>query len=175
MNFQQFFDRLDALGADIPLAQLQTLLSELQLAETDLADVTCFDPGQYLRNRIRQTDHYEVLLLCFAAGQRTPIHDHAGSACGVKVIQGTAWETLFQRTEDGWLFPTETRCLHAGGVVGSVDRDTHQLSNLQAGGKRLVTLHVYSPPLAEVGNYSLTSNEKILVRAPTHDPLTIVC
>jgi cysteine dioxygenase len=173
MNLEQFFDRLDALGQNVALHDLKSLLAELQIEESDLAELMCFDPSHYMRNRILRTDSYEVLLLCFAAGQRTPISDHAGSACGVKVLQGTASETIFQRTEDGWLFPTETRQLPAGGVVGSRDSDTHQLSNLQSGGRRLVTLHVYSPPLGEVGNYSLTSNEVVLVRAATHEPLSV--
>jgi cysteine dioxygenase len=173
MNLEQFFDRLDALGQNVALCDLKGLLADLHIEESDLAELMCFDPGHYMRNRILRTDSYEVLVLCFAAGQRTPIHDHAGSACGVKVLEGTASETIFQRTEDGWLFPTETRQLLPGGVVGSFDSDTHQLSNLQSGGQRLVTLHVYSPPLREVGNYSLTSNEVVLVRAPTHEPLSV--
>lgn len=170
MNLSQFTERLDALGSNIPLDQLKKSLGELQVDDAELTELMCFDPGHYMRNRFLRTDAYEILLLCFAAGQRTPIHDHAGSACGVKVIEGTASETIFERTEDGWIYPTETRQLSEGGVVGSFDSDTHQVSNLQSGGKRLVTLHVYSPPLAEVGNYSLTSNEVVRVRAATHEP-----
>ena len=47
-----------------------------------------------------------------------------------------------------------------GAVVGSVDKDMHQVSNLQAGDADLVTLHVYSPPLLVMGTYSLHDRER---------------
>ena len=80
-------------------------------------------------------------------------------------------ETIFERTADGWLYATGTGQLAAGGVVGSQDMDIHQLSNLQDGGQRLVTLHIYSPPLGEVGNYSIVDNTMQTVVAPTRDAL----
>ncbi len=36
------------------------------------------------------------------------------------------------------------------------DADIHQVSNLQAEGTDLVTLHIYSPPLLRMDTYSLT-------------------
>ena len=35
-------------------------------------------------------------------------------------------------------------------------QDIHQISNLQPGNADLVTLHLYSPPLLVMGQYSLT-------------------
>jgi cysteine dioxygenase len=169
MNLEQFFRRLDQLGGDIPLPELQTLLRELRLEPEEIREFVSFDQARYQRNRIRKCPDYEALFLCFEAGQRTPIHDHAGSACGVKVIQGVGTETIFQRTEDGWLFATGSRELPAGGVVGSNDMDTHQLSNLQPQGRRLVTLHIYSPPLERVGNYTLADNRVIQVQPEVNE------
>lgn len=158
MNLGQFFRRLDELGDHIPLPTLKVLLKDLEISPTEIEDCTTFSAERYQRNRIRLCENYEALFLCFEAGQRTPIHDHAGSACGVKVIEGKGLETIFFRTVEGWIYATGSRELPSSGVVGSNDMDTHQLSNLQSGGKRLVTLHIYSPPLQEVGNYALESN-----------------
>ena len=36
------------------------------------------------------------------------------------------------------------------------DSEIHQVSNLQAKGKDLVSLHIYSPPLLRMDTYSLT-------------------
>lgn len=169
VNLELFFKSMDALGDPIPLQRLQSMMRELTITETEIADYAFFSTKRYMRNRVRRTDDYETLFLCFEAGQRTPIHDHAGSACGVKVLQGEGTETLFERTPDGWLFASGSRKLPAGGVVGSNDMDTHQLSNLQTDGKRLVTLHVYSPPLGSVGNYSLDDNRVVQVRSPVNE------
>ena len=41
-------------------------------------------------------------------------------------------------------------------MCGSEDDDLHQISNLQAGDADLVTLHIYTPPLLQMGTYSIT-------------------
>ena len=71
-------------------------------------------------------------------------------------MRGTVTETIFDRTPDGLIFPTTTQSLHEGDVCGSEDSDIHQISNLQADGQDLITLHVYSPALNVMGVYSLT-------------------
>ncbi len=173
MNIHQFLDQLDTWSEPISLNSLKYLLSQLEFDASQAEKHLHFDDEKYQRNLLRRTENYEALLLCFEAGQRTPIHDHAGSACGVKVIQGTGMETIFELTADGWLYASGSQELPAGGVVGSNDMDVHQLSNLQPEAQRLVTLHIYSPPLGEVGNYSITDNSVTLVTAPTQDAILV--
>ncbi len=166
MDIATFLDQLDMLDQPASLDTLKNLLDQLELSAEDVPEYLKFDDARYARNLLRRSDHYEALLLCFEAGQRTPIHDHCGSACGVRIVEGAALETIFERTEDGWLFATGTDQLPITGVVGSEDMDIHQLSNLQSDGKRLVTLHIYSRPLGEVGNYSIEDNSITRVTAP---------
>ena len=52
-----------------------------------------------------------------------------------------------------------THKLAAGFICATQDQDIHQLSNLQPGNADLVTLHIYSPPLLVMGQYSLTDPE----------------
>ena len=167
ISLSQLIGELNSFDEAIELSELQSRLRRLKNDLREFLPFTRFEEGSYQRNLVGKSEHFEALLLCFEAGQRTPIHDHAGSACGVKVIQGVGTETVFEQTEDGWLFATGSTELPACGVVGSEDMDIHQLSNLQPAGKRLMTLHIYSPPLGEVGNYSITDNSSIRVKAPT--------
>ena len=95
-------------------------------------------------------------MLCWRSGQRSPIHDHAGSSCGVRVLRGTLTETLFEFAPNGHVKATFSRDLPEGAVCGSEDADMHQVSNLQAGDADLVTLHVYTPPLRLMHTFSLT-------------------
>jgi cysteine dioxygenase len=74
----------------------------------------------------------------------------------VRVLAGAATETLFARGPNGHVYATRSRVLPAGSVCGSQDDDIHQMSNLQAGGADLVTLHIYSPPLLRMQIFSLT-------------------
>jgi cysteine dioxygenase len=69
-------------------------------------------------------------------------------------------ETLFEVAANGQIKANFSRDLPPGGVIGSEDADIHQVSNLQGGGARLITLHVYSPPLAVMGTYSLLDDSR---------------
>jgi cysteine dioxygenase len=98
---------------------------------------------------------YQALVLCWRNGQRSPIHDHQGSSCAVKVLRGLALETIFQRAANGMIYADYSRELGEGSITASQDADIHQISNLQPDSHDLVTLHIYSPPLLCMNTYSL--------------------
>jgi cysteine dioxygenase len=147
---------LERLRGQAPLAELTAELAELAVARGDVADYVRFSDRHYTRNLVRGGPWYYLLVLCWKNGQRSPIHDHRGSSCGVRVLGGTLTETLFEFAPNGMVKAVRSRDLPVGGVCGSLDADVHQVSNLQAGGADLITLHVYSPPLIHMGTYSLT-------------------
>jgi cysteine dioxygenase len=154
-TLQQLFDYLDSLEERAPLRQLVKELSELQVECSELKQHLVFSDQQYARNLVRKGPWYHLLALCWKNGQRSPIHDHAGSSCGVRVLRGVMTETTFTFAPNGHVKAVASRDLQAGGVCGSQDSDMHQVSNLQGGGADLVTLHVYTPPLVWMGTYSL--------------------
>ena len=94
-------------------------------------------------------------MLCWKNGQRSPIHDHTGSACVVRVLRGTLTETLFELVPSGHIKATFSRDFIEGSLMGSEDTDIHQVSNLQAANADLVTLHIYTPPLNRMNTFSL--------------------
>ena len=51
----------------------------------------------------------------------------------------------------------------------SEDQDIHQVSNLMDGSERLVTQHIYSPPLLVMGSYSLTESKVVEFRDPVYE------
>jgi cysteine dioxygenase len=131
-------------------------IGALHLEREDVADYLAFSEASYQRLLIGGTTEYEALLLCWRSGQRSPIHDHAGSICGIRIIEGTATETTYTRTPCGYLVPTGSRSLGVGAVSFSCDRDVHQMANLGRLGEDLITLHVYSPPLSVTRAYSIS-------------------
>jgi cysteine dioxygenase len=147
---------LDGLDGPAPLPELEAELAELEIGLDGLRQHVQFSSRTYRRNLVSGGDWYGLWVLCWRNGQRSPIHDHKGSNCGVRVLHGTATESVFEFAPNGLIKPTLSRDLPPGGVVGSRDADMHQVSNLQAGNADLVTLHVYSPPLLFMGTYSLT-------------------
>lgn len=156
LTLAEFLAELDGYAGRVPLDELRERLDALDISYEDIKPFARFGRDSYQRNLMHAGPGYQALILCWRAGQRSPIHDHRGSSCGVRVIRGTLTETLFERTPEGLVFPTLTHELREGGVCGSQDSDMHQVSNLQPPGCDLITLHVYSPPLLKMGTYSLT-------------------
>ena len=152
----ELFAPLDKHPEPVSLEQLTAFLADLEIGIEDVRPYLHFDNSRYQRNLMRSGPAYHALLLCWRNGQRSVIHDHRDSCCAVRIIQGVATETLFERSANGLMFATSSRELAPGSVCGGQDMDTHQISNLQGGGEDLVTLHVYSPPLLVMGSYSLT-------------------
>lgn len=150
------FDDLDALTQRPPLDELTSQLARIEIACEDVADFIRFSNRGYTRNLVRTGRWYHVLVLCWKNGQRSPIHDHLGSVCALRVLRGTLTETRFEFAANGLVKAVASREFAAGAVIGSRELDLHQVSNLQPGAADLVTLHVYSPPLLEMGTHSLT-------------------
>jgi cysteine dioxygenase len=166
------FESLDRIDGQLPLPAIMDWLRADPLALRDLARYLVFNPARYVRNRVHDGPAYQALVLCWRNGQRSPIHNHRHSRCGVKVLSGVATETLFARAPNGLVVPVGSRDLAPGHTCASEDDDIHQVSNLQAGGADLVTLHIYSPPLLRMEVFSLDTPAVREWDDPVNDPFT---
>jgi cysteine dioxygenase len=146
---------LDAYDGRIPLTALKDWVERTVVTLDDVRLFLCFSADRYVRNLMHAGPSYQALVLCWHSGQRSPIHDHRGSSCAVKMISGVATETIFAQAANGMMYATGSRQLAAGESCASQDADVHQMSNLQPEGTDLVTLHIYSPPLYRMNMYSL--------------------
>lgn len=155
-GIKPLLDYLDGLTGRADEQKLGAVLRDLDITVGDVSEFVQFEDGHYARNLIRGNEHYHALLLCWRSGQRTPVHNHPGAVGGVRVLQGVATETLFEFTPSGQIKATSSRELPSGGVVTLEDPYVHQVSNLQAPGSDVITLHVYSPPLLAMDTYSIT-------------------
>lgn len=154
----------------IPSAELIADVEGLRIGTGDLADIIGFDDAGYRRTIIHSRPHYQVLVLCWRSGQRSPIHNHRGSSCVVRVIQGRAIETRFEPTPGGRLAPTAFHEHLQGATTACCGEEIHQMGNFEVSGRDLVTLHIYSaPPLAwrfyEVRETTLGDHDR-LIRKP---------
>src|SRR5262245_5078689 len=148
-------EELDHYTSRIPLAELESWLHRTKVTLDDVRPFLRFDPAHYVRNLMYAGPSYQALVLCWHSGQRSPIHDHRGSSCAVKVLAGVATETTFARAANGMIYATGSRQLVAGHTCATQDSDVHQISNLQPDRHDLVSLHIYSPPLYRMNMYSL--------------------
>lgn len=158
-KLQPLLEYLDGLTERASVESLDTRLQALDLDLSDLADYARFSDKQYQRNLLADGPWYHLLVLCWKSGQRSPIHNHAESTCGFRVLWGKATETTFEMTPCHLVKAVTSTDMDVGSVAAMKDEDIHQMSNLQAAGTDLVTLHIYSPPLLRMQTYSLTERE----------------
>lgn len=142
-------DLLSAPG-EVNLDAVVIAMQSLDIDAEALGDAVFADNANYVRTLLYRDPRVEMLALTWLPGQRSPVHDHGGSTCVVRIVSGLATEHLYRRREDGAAKREYVkRVLRPGVVVQMLGDQFHSLGN-GAGrdGETLVTLHVYSPPLA---------------------------
>ncbi len=149
---------LDSLKGRADLTVLSGLLSKLSVTRADLEPACVFGVNGYRRNTISESEHYELLALCWRSGHCTPIHDHRGSSCAFRVVEGVGTEIRFRTTDSGLICPTVVNEMKPGYVCAAEDADIHQVVNTQAPGADLITLHIYSPPIAKMHTYEFKTS-----------------
>jgi cysteine dioxygenase len=168
MTLPQFIARLDTYSERVPLAELETMLRELDITRGELERFYSFSPGHYTRNPIALGPAYQALVLCWLPGQESVIHDHQGSSCAVRVLEGECTEVAYAWQDDGSLAERPGCCLSEGCICGTQDADIHKIVNRQP--DNLVTLHVYSPPLEIMNTYKVTGECCGEVHVPAQAP-----
>ncbi|MCG3138048.1 MAG: hypothetical protein HJJLKODD_01904 [Phycisphaerae bacterium] len=169
MNLKKFIRHLKDHASAMALLELQDLINALRLTRKNLQPYLHFSERCYQRNRVWSSDWVEILLLCWRSGQRSPIHDHFGSACAFVVVEGQATETVFKKSPSGLIYPAYTHFLTCSEISGSEHTQIHQMGNLEAD-QDLITFHVYTPPLRNMQLYYLGN----AVQGEDHDPARVL-
>ncbi len=155
LSLAELIGLLDKNAANMDPGRMADLLDRLALSPSEIAPHARFSDLRYARNLVRKTDRFEVMVMCWHAGQRSSIHDHAGSLGGLKIVQGELTESLFVKAPNG-MIKSMNSVDHRVGAVRVEDTELiHQISNLQGNGASSVSLHVYVPPLTRMNVYSL--------------------
>lgn len=142
---------LNSLSQKMELPLLEQALLESDLSIDDVQDACIFGDKNYHRNKIACSDWYDLLVICWKPGQASAIHDHTASSCGFKILTGVATEQVYERTgnrddEGEFVRGVSQRSYACGEICLAQDQDIHRISN-ESASEKLVTLHVYSPPL----------------------------
>ena len=138
-------DWLDSINRRPGLSELDSKLSSIEVNISALKQCIGYADDGYQRNVIKKTEHYELVAICWTPGQLTPIHDHVGSDCAFKIIDGISTETTYELNDEGLAYPVGVRDYLPGEICAADEPDIHRVSN--DSNKELINLHVYTPPL----------------------------
>ena len=154
--------------------ELTELINSFELKPTDWNKFVHFDKCKYTRNLIAtgKDSRFGLMILAWGPGQKSPIHDHNGSHCIMRVLEGTLIETLYTRKlgdtgMDSDLSFTSETSLEASEIYEKT-RETelksgqtayihdkigwHRVSNASTD-KPAVSLHLYAPPIEKCKTY----------------------
>lgn len=122
------------------------LLLSAKLSSDDFESCCSWSSESYTRNCVIDNEEFELILLCWQPGQFTPIHDHGGEECWVKIIEGEFNETIYKENEAGKLDVVKTTQSKANDITYMVDfMGFHSLENLSK--KKSLSLHLYAKPI----------------------------
>ena len=76
------------MNKPLSLATIRFILENVDLQDDEIKSLASFDEDNYCRKRLFKNQHCEVLILSWLNGQRSKIHDHLNTACGVRVLKG---------------------------------------------------------------------------------------
>ncbi|KAI9046798.1 hypothetical protein LZ554_008880 [Drepanopeziza brunnea f. sp. 'monogermtubi'] len=107
---------------------------------------------QYTRNLVAEEPKiFNLLILVWTPGKKSPVHDHASSHCLMKILQGRLRETRYEMPEgkesvEGGLREVQRMDFAAGKVAYISDRlGLHEICN-PSETEYAVSLHLYTPP-----------------------------
>jgi len=168
-----------SMEADVRSAQIQEQMSAYIAHQKDWQKYCFFTDVHYTRNLVSTNDKFELIILCWKAGQASRIHNHSGSNCWMGVVQGPMIESLYSKVADGRVLcerehPSQpgvcpelrlerTTTLYQGDV-GYI-HDGIGLHRVQSGLADGVTLHLYYPPIS-IATLFEPDNNTVIQRTP---------
>lgn len=152
---QQLVEDLRAAFARDPSGpDVKKLVADYVGAHDDWRAYAHPDPDRYTRNLVALDERFELLVLCWNAGQETPVHAHEGQNCWMAVLEGEIDEVHY-----AW--PGETPApleksvtmRYRLGDVGHIHDDIGLHLIRPAGDGPCVSLHLYSLPFRACNIY----------------------
>ncbi|MGK0365072.1 MAG: cysteine dioxygenase [Saprospiraceae bacterium] len=145
MNYITSIEQLtETLDKADPLDHAK-IMKKIKLEAHEMEPFITWSKECYTRNCLARTNQYELILLCWEIGAKTPIHGHGGEDCWVYQVQGTVEEKRFE--ENGAILNvTNKMILTPGKLTYMNDRmGYHSIENIS--NQRAMTLHIYALPI----------------------------
>lgn len=156
MSLDQLLHDLDQeLCTDPKGPRVASILANYADTSADWREFARFETDRYTRHLLGATERFELLLICWDAGQVSPVHNHEGQRCWMGVIEGCLAEEHFAMPDPGHRGPLDVghrREFEQGKVAYISDEIAlHRIST--APSTRSVSLHLYALPIRECNLY----------------------
>ena len=142
---------------DFPINEVSDLIIKSQFSNKLLDKYSHFSKKTYTRNMIYKNSNFEVLLICWSAGQMAPIHGHEGEKCWFKILSGSLeiYNYKIKTIRPLKLKKMEKITASSGYLDGPAD--IHSINNCYK--NPVITLHIYAKPYDTCDIYDLKTNQ----------------
>lgn len=130
--------------------RVAALLGRFTTEQDQWRRYVAFDPSKYTRNLVACSELFELLILCWSPGQRSPIHDHQGQRCWMAVLEGDIEEAQYPMPVEDTPAPMRP-CARKAFTTGEVAFITDDIGLHDIGasaGKPAISLHLYAGPIS---------------------------
>src|SRR4030095_8514194 len=132
LSLSELIKHLEAGCPAVGPAKMRDILERLVISAEEMRVYSLFSDKRYARNLVHKTARFEIMIMCWHAGQRSSIHDHAGSLGGLKILRGALTESLFEKAPNGMIKSQNSIDYAAGEARVEETSLIHQISNLQS-------------------------------------------
>jgi len=119
-----------------------------------------WSPSFYTRNLIYKDERFEMLAICWEAGQRSTIHNHAEQKCWMTVpigrLKGQNFGVVDMDESRNYCKLIETDAFELADCLSAkveLEQPIHQILNLPEYSERAVSVHIYSKPFDKCISY----------------------
>lgn len=104
---------------------------------------------------------FDMFVITWQPGQRSPIHYHPVFGCSFLVLQGQLMENLFVMDRENYQMKKTGWRVHSQGAAGYIDNNigAHQIRNQFS--TPAVSLHIYSPRGAQIRNIPCSNIDNV--------------
>lgn len=142
-------------------SEILNFLTQTPVDPQSLEPFLTWDRQHYTRNLIDRTPLYELMAICWEAGQASSVHNHQDQNCWMAVpigrLQVENYHLVSQKLDEGTcdLAPSDTVEMNAFHPCAVNPQDpVHRVVNPREFNQRAVSLHVYSRPFDSCVVYS---------------------
>jgi cysteine dioxygenase len=153
VTIDEFVSGLNAIPErDFTLPTVGGYMQEHPVDPASLAPYLFYERTHYTRNLIYKNALFELLALCWEAGQGSPVHNHEGQSCWMAVPIGRLavqnYEVVREQAPNVCELRLSDRVVMDPGHPSYVDprEPIHAVLNLPEYAQRATSLHVYSRP-----------------------------
>lgn len=160
-SLKVFVEALNELiSKEFSSVDILRLFQENPIDLHDLDPYVFLEEKKYTRNLIKKCGEYELILMCWAPGQKSRIHGHENQICCLRVESGQLEFTNYtDLEEDGvtrrkQLFQYPVEIGDKGTIAGPAY--IHEVANCTSA--PAISLHLYAKPFHQCDVFDLASN-----------------